>query len=438
MNGTQWPGSAQWASWQKWLFRFFFCYFLLYTEPWTWLEYIPGVSSLMGWYHSFIDWMVTSANKHVFKVYDELVWPNGSGDTSYNWTQVWLYLCLSAIICVVWSIADRKRSSYNQLGYWLRIVIRYCVMINCFLYGIIKIFTQQMTFPNFSLLATPMGDYLPMRLSWIYMGYSDSYQQFSGFMEVLAGLLLLFRRTSTFGSLLAAGVFCNVMMMNLSYDIPVKLFSTHLFIMCLFLLAFESRRLLSFFLFNRTTEQGNLYEVRFPRRWMRISRLVLKVLFVIAAVIMPFSDSYDRSVAIKKPAPPRLFKPGIYEVATFIKNGDTLPEKYSDTLRWKDVAFENGSYGSINTTDTNFSIRYRRGYFMYKNDSAKQAVEISRFSISGDRTSIGSFNYSFPDSSTILLTGSIRKDSIVAVLKRINRHYQLSERQFHWLSEYNR
>ena len=438
MNATQWPGSAQWAVWQKWLFRFFFCYFLLYTEPWTWLEYIPGVSSLMAWYHDFADWLVNAANTHVFKVYTELVPPNGSGDTSYNWTQVWLLLCLSLIVCVIWSVLDRHRKSYNQLAYWLRIIIRYFIMINCFLYGIIKIFSQQMTFPNFSLLATPMGDYLPMRLSWIYMGYSDSYQQFSGYMELLAGLLMLFRRTSTFGTLLAAGVFCNVMMMNLSYDIPVKLFSTHLFLMCLFLLSFESHRLILFFLMNRSSTAGTLYDVRLPKRWMRITRLVLKGLFIIAAVIMPFSDSYDRSVTIKKPSPPRLFKPGIYEVTTFIKNGDTLPEKYSDTLRWKDVAFENGTYGSINTTDTNFSIRYRRGYFFYKNDSANKAVDITRFSVNGDRTSIGSFTYSFPDSNTIVWKGNIRNDSIVAVMKRMNRHFQLTERQFHWLSEYNR
>ena len=33
-------------------------------------------------------------------------------------------------------------------------------------------------------------------------------------MEVIAGLLLLFRRTSTFGAIMAAGVFANVMIFD--------------------------------------------------------------------------------------------------------------------------------------------------------------------------------------------------------------------------------
>ena len=43
-------------------------------------------------------------------------------------------------------------------------------------------------------------------------------------MEVFAGIFLLFRRTVTLGLLIATGVFINVMMLNLTYDIPVKYF----------------------------------------------------------------------------------------------------------------------------------------------------------------------------------------------------------------------
>lgn len=46
--------------------------------------------------------------------------------------------------------------------------------------------------------------------------------------------------------------------------------------------------------------------------------------------------------------------------------------------------------------------------------------------------------YEIPDSNTIRLYGMIRKDSMFAELKRTSRHFQLAERQFHWLSEYNR
>ena len=41
---------------------------------------------------------------------------NGSGDTSYAWAQLWLYLSIAAIACVVWTILDRKRRNYARLG----------------------------------------------------------------------------------------------------------------------------------------------------------------------------------------------------------------------------------------------------------------------------------------------------------------------------------
>ena len=36
------------------------------------------------------------------------------------------------------------------------------------------------------------------------------------------------------------------------------------------------------------------------------------------------------------------------------------------------------------------------------------------------------------------IKGRARQDSLFIVLRRSKRHFQLAERQFHWLSEYNR
>ena len=52
-------------------------------------------------------------------------------------------------------------------------------------YGIIKLFVLQMPFPQLSQLATPLGDLLPMRFSWLFIGYSVPYQFFSGAMETI-------------------------------------------------------------------------------------------------------------------------------------------------------------------------------------------------------------------------------------------------------------
>jgi hypothetical protein len=46
--------------------------------------------------------------------------------------------------------------------------------------------------------------------------------------------------------------------------------------------------------------------------------------------------------------------------------------------------------------------------------------------------------YEVPDTSVIRFHTKIRDDSVYVELVRMPRHFQLTERQFHWLSEYNR
>ncbi len=438
MVAISWPGHSQWPAAQKISFRFFFIYFLLYIEPWGWIDYIPYGNYISQYYTQFANWLVENANRYLFNQYKELIYPNGSGDTSYSWTQLWLYLLLALIGCLIWSVLDRKRSNYNRLSYWVRIIIRYFLIINCFNYGIIKLFSLQMPFPNMSQLATPLGDYLPMRLSWMNMGYSTNYQFFTGAMEVLAGVLMLFRRTSTFGTLLAAGVFANVMVMNMSYDIPVKLYSTHLLIMCAFLLSFEYRRVVDFFVMNRATIAGNIYSVKFPKKWMRISRIVVKCLFILVVVILPFINSRDRYYQVQNPREVKPIPAGMYDVTIYVLNKDTLPALITDSLRWQDVIFEKGGFGSVKTTDTMFRQRYRRGYFNYETDTVTNEISFKKTLITGQSFQLFKLRYNFPDSNTIHLVGAIRQDSVFAVLKKSKRHFQLAERQFHWLSEYNR
>ncbi|MFW1494677.1 hypothetical protein ACEV9S_24630, partial [Vibrio parahaemolyticus] len=57
--------------------------------------------------------------------------------------------------------------------------------------------------------------------------------------------------TATLGIFVSLGVFGNVMMLNLSYDIPVKINSITLVVLCLWLLSEEIPRLFQFFFFNR-------------------------------------------------------------------------------------------------------------------------------------------------------------------------------------------
>ncbi len=430
--------NVNWPLWKKLLFRFFFIFITLYMAPWTWLDSVLfeiKLTWLTGWYSDFEDWAVRFANDKFFHIKKVLVPISGSGDTSWGWAQFYLFLSLGVVGAVIWSVIDHRRRNYIVLDYWLCLFTRYYLALFAFVYGIIKLFALQMPFPNLSMLATPLGDLLPMRLSWMFMGYSAPYQFFSGAMEVLAGVLLLFRRTSTFGTLVAAGVFLNVMVMNLSYDIPVKLFSMRLFLFSLFLLVHEKDRLLAFFVTNKTAEAGHLYNVSFTKRWMRITRIVVKLIFIGVMVGLPFYQTYERYKQFNASPAKSPISLGVYDVETFVRNRDTIPPLLTDTLRWHDIIFENG-FGTVNSHDTLFRKRYNRGYFNYVVDSTKKTLGFKKGF--ADTAFTYFFTYEIPDKNSIFLTGAAGKDSLFIVLRKSKRHFQLAERQFHWLSESNR
>jgi len=417
----------QWPLWRKVFFRFFCIYLLLYTSPWTWLSELPLFNLLARYYGQLENWLVTLANRYIFHVKDVLVPLNGSGDTSYGYAQLCFFLLAAALGTLVWSIID-KRPNYDVAYYWLLVLVRYYVAMIAFSYGIIKLFGQQMIFPSLSALATPLGDLLPMRFSWYFIGYSTPYQFFSGAVEVFVGLLLLFRRTSTLGAFVAASVFLNVMMMNLCYDIPVKLFSIHMFLFSNFLLLGDLRRLLNFFVFNKPTQPAR--RLMLPRKWMRTGEVVLKCVFILLFAVVPIYQLYQNTSGSNNTASSaKKLTTGFFAVDQFQGN-------VADSLRWKDVVFEESNSGSIQTTDTLFRQRYRRGYFSYTVDSLNHTLAFKRFS--SDTIPMFTMRYVMPDTNTIQLHGKIRNDSVMVALKRQKRHFQLTERQFHWLSEANR
>jgi len=430
--------TTTWTLFGRIFFRFAFVYYLLYFNPLSIIGAIPGVYFLIEAidypFVLFVHWF----NDHFLHIRKELVPMGGSGDTSYGWAQLYSFLFLAAIAALVWSFIDRGKKAYPNLHYWLCIFLRYSLAGIAFSYGILKVFAMQMYFPNLSQLATPLGDYLPMRFSWLFIGYSTPYQVFSGFAEVLVALLLVWRRTALLGALLSIGVFTNVVMLNLTYDVPVKIFSLNLLVASVFLVWQERSRLFGFFLQNKTVFPSTLYEKYFSKKWQRISRIVLKAVFIVMSFGFGTYNYYDYYIEFHSNNSRILepIQPGMYHVELFVKNGDTIPESLADTLRWRDVIFDFNGSGSLSAQDSSLRMRYGRAYFSYLPDSLGNQLEW-RLS-SWDSLPVASFKMELPQEGKIILTGKKHEDSLFVVLQKINRHFPLTERQFHWVSEANR
>lgn len=437
-NASPTPGA--WPLWQRILFRFFFVYFALQITPWHYFtKWFPPMQWVVRRYDRVVEWLVQWSNAHLFHTWATLVEPNGSGDTSWVFTFIKVNLIIAATACVAWSILDRKRAAYPRLLFWLRMTLRYYVAAAALSYGIIKIFLLQMPFPSLSQLSTPLGDLLPMRFSWLFIGFSDKYQFFSGSMELLAGLLLLYRRTITAGLFAATGAFANVVMINMAYDVPVKLYSSHLLFCCLFLLALDAPRLIRFLVLNQPTPPTHAWDLNLTRPWQTWGARAVKAYLVVTLLGLRVNDGWNGFQSLRHPPKAGPFAAGVYEVRRYVVNRDTIPAASGDTLRWKDVIIDNNSGGSVNTADGVFWHRYGRGYFRYRPDTFAHTVAVWKTStIPRDSTFLFTMRYEVVDTATVRWDTAIRGDSVHVEMVRVPRHFQLAERQFHWVSEYNR
>ncbi|ULH15674.1 hypothetical protein MF271_03265 [Deinococcus sp. KNUC1210] len=85
-------------------------------------------------------------------------------------------------------------------------------------------------------MLTPYGEMSHMGLLWRMVGASPLFERVGGWAEVILAFLLLSRCTSLPGALLSAGVMGFVFLLNISFDVWVKLFSGHLFVSSLLVL----------------------------------------------------------------------------------------------------------------------------------------------------------------------------------------------------------
>jgi hypothetical protein len=229
------------------------------------------------------------------------------------------------------------------------------------------------------------------------MGYSRAYSFCAGAIEVLAGLLLCFRRTATLGALIACGVLSNVAMLNLCYDVQLKSFSLHLLLIAFVILVPDLRRLADLFILNRPTVPADLAALPAPRR----AGLLLKTLLIGYALIS--SAGFARAAVHLRggdAARPALY--GIYRVDGLVRNGQVVPPLSTDRSRWSN----------------------RMDY-----DAARGAMAI----VAGNEKHL--LSWERRDEEDAILKGSFLDDALVVRLHRIDRGLPLLTGGFKWISD---
>ena len=240
MNQTT-HDNLDWSLQEKILFRFVFVFFILFIIIQNNGAY-PFWGFLMKYPTEILQFAIPWIGKHILHLsYEITVFTNGSGDTTYDYVIVLAIFSTAIIATVIWSIIDGKRDNYVVWYYWLTVAVRFYIGLMLINYGLFKVVKLQFPSPGIYRLLQPYGESSPMGLAWTFLGFSKGYNFFMGVAELTAALLL-FRRTMTAGAIVTLMTTTNVMAVNYFYDVPVKIISTALVMMTLFLLAKDAKK----------------------------------------------------------------------------------------------------------------------------------------------------------------------------------------------------
>ncbi|MGW5438148.1 DoxX family protein [Nocardia asteroides] len=280
--------------------------------------------------------------EHVFGVQAELTM-NGSGDQAAIWIQCGLVLVAAVLITAVWSVLDRRRRAYPRLWSWFLTVLRLCVGGQMLFYGFAKLIPTQMPEPELATLLTRVGDLSPMAMLWTQVGSSPAYEMSLGAAEVLAGLLLFWPRTATLGAMLSVISMAQVFLLNLTFDVPVKMLSGHLLLMSLVLLAPQARRLANVLVLERDSgpmTQPALFGSPRRNRWASVVQVAAGLWVVVGCVYLGSQSWTEYGGGAPKP---ELY--GIWEVTEFTADATPVPPLATDPLRWQRLIVDAGSAG---------------------------------------------------------------------------------------------
>ncbi len=415
----------EWGAGKRMLFRYLCAYLVLFNFPFP-LEYIPYALVPFGPLTDLWEKGVLWMGRLVFG-HEIVLHMSGSGDKEHDWALFFFNLLLAAVLALIWSVLDRKRREYVRLHEWLRVYVRFSLAAAMISYGAFKLIPSQMPAPGIDRLLQPLGDSSPMGLLWTFMGASAAYSIFTGASEMLGGLLLMTRRTTLLGALVCIGVMANVVMLNFSYDVPVKLYSSHLLFEAIVLAAPDLRRLANALVFNRPAEPAPMRPL-FQRVWLNRAGLVLRTVLIGFLAWQSLNISATNRAQYTPEARAKAPLHGIWNVDELTVDGQVRPPLFNDEQRWSRVAF--GIPGQMAVFHMN---DFRDRYNVEVDEKKKTLAMTDRFN--PDRQNTLAYHQPAPDRLTF--EGTFDGKKIRAVMHRTEPpEFLLFTRGFHWVNEY--
>ena len=240
-----------------------------------------------------------------------------------------------------------------------------------------------------------------------------------GIAELSAGLLF-FRRTATLGALICVIVCANVLAINYFFDVPVKILSTMLLLMSLFLLAPNFQRLIKLFINGETVKLKAIEMPLMNRRWLTVPRTFIKYIIIIAPITYSLYAIAEQAKYYGDGVP-KLPLYGVYNVESF--------ESERAITKWEKLVVQRKQYSAVVLEGNDME------FCDMKVDTTTRQLTIA---FKEDPKILHRFEYVVVDSDHLDLKGTYFDQAVNIKLKR--QHFELMERTFNWVSEdpYNR
>ena len=426
------PEPPRWTPGTRLAFRFAFCYFLTYalccgnaTILEALLPVIGGYPS--GWLHWPFNRAALWLGQHLFHLtgVGAKLHGGGSGDRAVDWIALGIMFVVAVVATLIWTALDRRRKAYPTLFAWFRFIIRLTLGVSMFVYGMSKLFPLQMAPPSLAVLNEPLGNTSPMTLLWTLIGLNPGYEMVCGGAEVIAGLLILFRRTALLGALITAFVTTNIVLYNFFFDVPVKIYAAQLLLMALVVIVPDMRSLFLYFWRHEPTAPSGVWAPPAERRWFRRTIAIVEVwILVVVCVGLPIAlgIGYARQLkSLKHPSP---------LTGQWHLDATTKPYLTGDGLPMTDIFLEPSGRVMVRSSD---GVLWRGGV---NPDEKKHTLQL--FSTGHDGSPV--YAITQPDPSHLILTptGKDAKNDGVLTLTRIPlpAHYPLLDRGFHFINEW--
>jgi hypothetical protein len=292
------------------------------------LFFIPVTWNLFP-YHGEFTSIVFSAiiNQIAYSTNIEIILSDFSSDSKGLYLLISVFFIFS-IITTPLIIKIFTSSQLQKFEFFLKIISTYYLSVILMKYGFDKIFKAQFYLPEPNILYTPLGKLDKDIMFWSTMGVSRSYNLFLGFAEIIPAILILFYRTRQIGLMISLCVLINVLAINLSFDISVKLFSAFLILINLYLLIPTLGILWNLFILNKVIRLKNQFNFSITKSTKIIIKTIVICLLLLES-LFPYLNSGNFNDDISK----RPFLHGAYVVQEFNQNGIILNTSNSPVKR---------------------------------------------------------------------------------------------------------